>query len=187
MPLSKQVGSVPKSFPLELTAVGGCPRNPAADFLCGSVREVRVLARALSHEELLASVHRGLADARMEPGLADDLLLFLEFPGKGDRVVSERGPQSGTGTMVGVGVGGSAAQPSGGAAQPPTGLRDDAMRLGVGASGGGEAEEEHWISSMAKLLNGLTASMATSLLRGQAHSEKEAVCTAWLDSGPVFV
>jgi hypothetical protein len=176
------VGSIPKSFPLELTAVGGCPRNPATNFLCGSLREVRVLARALSHEELLASVHRGLADASMEPQLCDHLLLFLEFPGKGDRVVSERGPQSSTGGMVGAGMGGSAAQPSGVSSQQPTGLRDDAARLGAHASGGSDAEEEHWICAMAKLLNGLTASMATGLMRGQTESEKEAVCNAWLNS-----
>jgi len=118
----------------------------------------------------------------MKPQLCDHLLLFLEFPGKGDRVVSERGPQSSTGGMVGAGMGGSAAQPSGVSSQPPTGLRDDAARLGAHASGGGDAEEEHWICAMAKLLNGLTASMATSLMRCQTQSETEADCNAWLNS-----
>ena len=149
----RKVGFIPKQFVLSVTAVGASSRSPDVDFFCGSIRQVRVLSRALDHSHILGGLQHGLRDAHMDSAVANEVLVFVEFSGKGDAVVSDRGPLT------------SIAKMCGGRAR--------------GAEGG-DCLEEHWLCLNSKILNGLTASIATTTLR--PHLDDDSAGHHWLNS-----
>ena len=156
----KKMGCIPKRFSLAVTAVGASLRNPDAAFFCGAVRHVRALSRALSQDEIVGSLAHGLRGAHLDAALADDLLVFLDFPAKGDTMVAESAPASCVAKLCGV--------------------------RGREAGDSSECEEEHWLCLTGKILNGLAASMATNVLRPPSDDEATGLpSVSWLSS-PLF-